>query len=227
MRKKILLVLLMLLLLSVLCSAKPAAAGKQKNIKVEAPEKNETGCGYFLDGVWYEYECCSDEECGEGSACIDHECVRLECSGDMNLNLRVEDGRIKAEVKGIENCEGKTVRIKDGSCEGHTVCSFVWNATECYFDIPKPGTYEYFACLDMNGDGNYSSDEVDKEELVVAPYIPENQTTGGGSSGSGDGGDEAWGFLIPIGLFFVILVLILTPWLHESMRETKKRKKKV
>ncbi|GEM_PF-2402230 len=229
MQKKILVVLLMLLLLSASYPAKPES-NKQKNVKVvEGPKgQNESDCGYFLDGVWHGYECCSDAECEKGDVCIDHECVKLECAGDVNLNLEVVEGKIRAEVKGIENCDGKTVRIRNGSCDGQEVCSFVWSAAECYFNVPPPGTYEYFACVDMNGNGEYSSDETDAEKLFVMLYGPENKTTDKNQTSAGrqtdaENEESPWEVCVPLGLFVVVLAIILLPWVHETWGERKKK----
>lgn len=234
-KKTIMVLFLLIIFLSSAYAAKPPThSGKDKDggtLPGLPAQTDENKCGYLLNGVWYKYECCIDEECGYGSTCIDHECVKIVCAGDVNLNLEVVEGKIRAKVEGVQNCNGKTVRIKEWSCEGTTVCSFVWNETECYFEVPSIGVYEYFACLDTNGDGEYSSDEEDGEKIVVAPYTPpanqtENQTSNETSSGKlvdVENEESPFGVCVPIGLIIVIFVLILFPWVHETLNERKGR----
>jgi len=224
MQKKILVILLILVLLSVFYSAKPDV-DKRKNIKVQEEPKgeNETGCGYFLNGTWHEYECCNDTECEEGMVCIDHECVEVECAGDVNLNLELNEGRIRAKVTGIKNCDEKTVTIRSGSCTGKVLCSFIWDVSECYFMIPQPGSYEYFACVDMNGDGKYSSDEMDAEKIVVMLYEPadKNQTYAWKQEVKNE--ESPWEVCVPLGLFVLVLAFLLFPWVQETLESRKKR----
>ncbi|MEM2948482.1 MAG: hypothetical protein QXD51_00050 [Candidatus Anstonellales archaeon] len=139
-----------------------------------------------------------------------------QCYGDMDLTIDVNNKKIVAKVSGLENCIGE-INITEGSCEGKVACSFELSQGECYFNIPSIGTHEYFACLDMNEDGEYTSDETDYEKVVVAPYEEGDEDEGGGFS---------WDIIIPIGLFAFILFIIAFPLLNETIKKKKSGKKR-
>lgn len=200
MQKKIFAIIFILMFVSIFYAAKPPGVGKEKDAKIPPlvedsqpsalNEPNETG----------------------GEEMLEEETT--ECYGDMDLSVDVDGKKIIAKVSGLENCEGK-MNITEGSCEGQVICSFELSQDGCYFNIPSIGTHEYFACLDMNEDGKYTSDEVDYEKVVVTPYEEENKDDG-----------FSWDILIPIGLFAFILFIIAFPFINETFKKKEKKRKK-
>ncbi|MFH0830283.1 MAG: hypothetical protein V1887_03940, partial [Candidatus Aenigmatarchaeota archaeon] len=88
-------------------------------------------------------------------------CTR--CAGQIILTLPgttvQPSASVSASVSGPTNCAGLTVYIKSTSCSGTTACSFPLSDTvnSCNFNAPaNGGTYNYYACLDENGNGVYT-----------------------------------------------------------------------
>jgi hypothetical protein len=84
-------------------------------------------CGYAMNHVWYDYECCDDEDCGEGLICDDHECAVAPEEVECTSNDECDDDEI---------CAG-------GGCqEIHGLCGYAedheWKNYECCNDLDCP-----------------------------------------------------------------------------------------
>ena len=84
-------------------------------------------------------------------------------------------------------CESKKVYIREGDCSGTEHCSCTGKTgCSCRIRAPMPvveypeyyyghirGTYNFFACIDLNGNGVYESNEQDSKILYVdSKYAP-------------------------------------------------------
>ena len=83
---------------------------------------------------------------------------------------------ITAYVTGLDTvkCNGRPITLKMNDCNGGTEitkCDFKKNLytgrAECPFSIGTAGTYNIFACADLNGDGYYSDTESYMQNLNV------------------------------------------------------------
>lgn len=97
------------------------------------------------------------------------------CSGSVQLTLNPYSvnpgGTFQAIVSGLSNCGG-TVYIKDyqGCVSGQTLATCQVSGSGCSASLTapsNPGTYRYYACFDMNLDGQYTSGEYDYKDLTV------------------------------------------------------------
>lgn len=102
------------------------------------------------------------------------------CTGAIDLDLSASTANINQKIyyniSGYSNCGGRTVYLRKGFCSGALVASYS-AATEIYeayvgyqnyFNVTSTGPYAYFACLDMNNDGDYDdAGEVDSKSLAV------------------------------------------------------------
>ncbi|MFQ6010196.1 MAG: PGF-pre-PGF domain-containing protein [Candidatus Aenigmatarchaeota archaeon] len=95
------------------------------------------------------------------------------CSGKVSLSMdstAASGSSVTASVSGLSNCAGRTAYIKEGSCEGTTECtaSLADAGGSCDFTAPLyGGFYDYYACFDIDEDGNFSGDEIDSASLQV------------------------------------------------------------
>ena len=133
-------------------------------------EGNSVSCGgttYYCCYVNGNYQW-QTSPCGGGGA---------QCSGSISLSLSPNPAQpsstITASTSGLSNCDGKTIYIKDyqGCSSGTTICSCTSgdSGCSCQFTAPSSeGDYTYFACIDKNGDDDFSdSGESDSVVLTV------------------------------------------------------------
>ncbi|MEM5879107.1 MAG: hypothetical protein QXU74_01265, partial [Candidatus Aenigmatarchaeota archaeon] len=99
------------------------------------------------------------------------------CTGSISLSLNPTTAEksqtITVSFSGLNYCSGKTIYIKSESCNGATACSISFDSsTSCTFTAPSTtGTYIYYACIDKNGDNDYSdSGESASQTLSVVEY---------------------------------------------------------
>jgi hypothetical protein len=97
------------------------------------------------------------------------------CSGSVQLTLNPSSvnpgGTFQAIISGLSNCGG-TAYIKDyqGCTFGQTLATCQVSGSGCSVSLTAPsnaGTYRYYACFDMNLDGQYTSGEYDYKDLTV------------------------------------------------------------
>jgi len=100
---------------------------------------------------------------------------------------------ITAYVTGLDTvkCNGRPITLKMNDCNGGTEitkCDFKKNLytgrAECPFSIGTAGTYNIFACADLNGDGYYSDTESAMATLNVINSQPTTIRVRRGSGGS-------------------------------------------
>ncbi|HKZ45393.1 MAG TPA: hypothetical protein VJ343_01685, partial [archaeon] len=75
-------------------------------------------------------------------------------------NATLRGGSVTPKVTGLSTCDNKVVYFKSGSCSGaqFSTCTLKLADATCTgsaFNAPSTaGSYTYYACLDMNGDGD-------------------------------------------------------------------------
>lgn len=95
------------------------------------------------------------------------------CSGNIALTLNpstvAPSGSVTASASGLSSCDGKTVYFKRNSCTGTQDSSCLVSGTGCSGSFAAPSsTYNYYACIDKNGDLDYTDPgENDGKTLVV------------------------------------------------------------
>jgi len=150
-----------------------------------------SGCDYspscspvsFSFGTYY---CCSSgwstSKCPE---CTTTTTTLPACSGSISLSLSPNptspSSTVTASADNLSNCNGKTIYIKDynGCASGSTVCSCTSSSTgcSCTFTAPSsPGQYDYYACIDKNGNGNFA-DPGEQSSKVTLNVISSTTTT--------------------------------------------------
>lgn len=102
-------------------------------------------------------------------------CSLTGCSGIVSLALSPStispSGTVTATASGLDtktNCNGKTVYFKKDSCSGTQVAICTVSGAGCSSTFIAPstsGTYNYYACVDMNGINGFS----DSGESSSAP----------------------------------------------------------
>jgi hypothetical protein len=112
--------------------------------------------------------------------------ICTSCTGKVNMGLSTYSVKqfdpLTAYVSGLDNvkCKGRPIYIKMGSCNGGTEikkCNYNnlnTGRAECKFSIGRAGTFNVFACADLNGDGYYSDIESAMATITVT------RTSGGG-----------------------------------------------
>ncbi|MBI5697461.1 MAG: hypothetical protein HZC29_02970, partial [Thaumarchaeota archaeon] len=127
---------------------------------------------------------CGDNSCncGETSSTCPGDCPGgAVCSGTITLSLSpttvAPSGSVTPSSSGLSSCDGKTVYFKKDSCAGTQVSSCTVSGSGCTgasFTAPSTtGSYTYYACVDKNGDSDYSdSGESDPETLTVSTAPP-------------------------------------------------------
>lgn len=127
---------------------------------------------------------CSDTACSwcdTTSTCINvtDSCASIACSGTVSLNLEEHGNTSTAQVSGLSDCDEKTAYLKMESCSGSVIDSCSVSETGCWIPFPTPitpGNYTYFACVDMDGDEEFASDESASSILRVSEE--EEETAG-------------------------------------------------
>ena len=107
--------------------------------------------------------------------------VSQPCSGSVSLTLNPSKvnpgGQFTATISGLSNCGG-VAYIKDyrGCDYGETLATCQVSGSGCSVTLNAPtdvGTYRYYACFDINLDGQFTSGEYDYKDLeVVAGPTP-------------------------------------------------------
>lgn len=103
--------------------------------------------------------------------------VPITCSGNVLLGLSplstTPSASVTPSASGLSSCSGKTIYFKKDSCSGTQVSSCTTETAGCTgaaFNAPaNPGSYNYYACVDKNGDTDFTDiGESDPETLAVA-----------------------------------------------------------
>jgi len=103
------------------------------------------------------------------------EVVSEPCSGTVTLTLNpsvVNPGaQFNAIISGLSNCGGVAyIRDYRGCVDGDTLATCEVSGSGCSATLNAPtipGVYRYYACFDMNLDGQFLSGEYDYENLEV------------------------------------------------------------
>ncbi|MBD3360245.1 hypothetical protein GF366_00415 [Candidatus Peregrinibacteria bacterium] len=98
------------------------------------------------------------------------------CSGSLDLSFlpgtALPEEQISAVVTGLSGCSGEEVDLREGPCTGAVLDTCVVGTSGCVLSFNAPtdvGTYEYYACVDMNGDADFDDEgEMDSAVLTVA-----------------------------------------------------------
>jgi hypothetical protein len=108
--------------------------------------------------------------------------VTLGCSGSVSLTLNpstvISGGIVTPSASNLINCGNKVVYFKRDNCAGAQVSSCTipsgnGGCTGNSFSAPSSvGAYTYYACIDKNGDGDFSDDgEQNSKTLTVIPEV--------------------------------------------------------
>jgi len=97
------------------------------------------------------------------------------CSGTVTLTLNPSvvnpGGQFTAIISGLSNCGGVAyIRDYRGCVDGETLatCQVTGSGCSATLNAPtNPGLYRYYACFDMNLDGQFLSGEYDYKDLEV------------------------------------------------------------
>jgi len=146
-----------------------------------------------------EESCKSDDECCSGLKCLDGKCQKLVCSGFLSLSFdkyaAFPGQQIIATMKGLSNCQGKTIYLLDANecisqCSSNPSmppsicfpecakvikdkgkvceCTYTTSCSCTFFAPSKEGEYVYFAVVDKNDDGDFGDGgELDSKTLKV------------------------------------------------------------
>jgi hypothetical protein len=103
------------------------------------------------------------------------------CSGTISLSLSPNpvytSGAVTPTASGLSSCNGKTVSFRKDSCSGAQVSSCTASGTGCpgnnFLAPAVANSYTYYACIDKNGDGDYSdAGESGSAVLIVQEAQP-------------------------------------------------------
>ncbi len=149
------------------------------------------GCAAASFGVTdvpgsYPYSACIDKDNSNGfndagESDIKSLTVTPPCSGVVSLSINVTEttnrSDINVSVTGLSNCDGRPVIFRNGSCSGGFVSpnsgiqSFcVLSGGKCWKKMTAPGSESVtniVACIDINDDTVYQSNEYDSKSLIV------------------------------------------------------------
>ena len=110
--------------------------------------------------------------CPPGTYCQDGDCVHPpECGGELEIvpsDLQICPGkRYSVYAKGLSYCDGKRVYFKLDSCDGLRLGYCRIKNGECKTNIrlKELGTPTVFACVDINGDGDFA-DQGEQDSVV-------------------------------------------------------------
>lgn len=118
---------------------------------------------------------CLDAECNWCN--VTNSCINVTescptCSGTISLILEKHGNMSTAKISGLSNCNNKTAYLKRESCSGSIVETCSVSGAGCWISFSTPtatGNYTYFACVDMDESGNFTSGESTSSVLRVSP----------------------------------------------------------
>jgi hypothetical protein len=179
------------------------ATGKCNGFNANCPGFKACSCSNANEPCMSDKDCCqviwplppTGLTCNNNPNPINYETKKIctTCTGKVYIGLSKYSvpvyEMLTAYTTGLDaiKCDGRPVSIKMNSCNGGTEitkCNYnkQMNRAECGFSIGRPGTYNIFACADMNGDGYFSDTESAMTYLTVMQYttIPPQPRGGGG-----------------------------------------------
>ncbi len=134
----------------------------------------EESCGYTKKHKWFDYECCSNDNCPSDSQCLNHECVTYDCTTDDDCGdqkyckdrkcvaIICECGKIEGhkcvgydcceddDCQNNEYCEKYVCKrygcMTDDDCESQKYCK----AKECVDVNCKCGKIENHKCIEFD-----------------------------------------------------------------------------
>jgi len=131
--------------------------------------------------------------CNATSTCINATESCPTCSGTVSLVLEEHGNTSTAKISGLSDCDDKTAYLKIESCSGSTVDTCFVSGTGCWISFSTPlaaGNYTYFACVDMDGNGEFTSDESTSSVLMVSEE------------------EEAAGFAVDLNTIILIIAIV-------------------
>ena len=106
-----------------------------------------------------------------------------KCSGTVVLTLSPNPSppsqKVKATISGLSGCDGKEVYVREGSCSGALKCSCKVSGSGCSCTFTAGGSCNplsqptYYACIDKNGDGDYSDEGENDYEVLKMDCGPQ------------------------------------------------------
>lgn len=122
---------------------------------------NETSC---LDAAC--------QWCNITDVCKDVSETCPTCSGSVGLSLERHGNTSTGQISGLSGCDGKTAYLRQDSCNGSAAGECPVSGTGCWVSFTTPasvGNYTYFACVDMDENGEFTSGETASSVLEVPP----------------------------------------------------------
>ena len=116
--------------------------------------KNQSSCSGSCK--W----CANDNSCRNE----DDACPTL-CNGTLSLSVEQNT----ASISGLNDCENKTLYIKEDGCDNETIVSCNVTGSGCSANLPFPseGNHTYYACIDFNEDSTFESSEQTSQEILI------------------------------------------------------------
>jgi hypothetical protein len=196
------------------------ATGKCNDFNAACPGYKSCSCSNETQPCMSDKDCCgmpsSGLTCNLNPSPISYETKNIcsYCTGRVNIGLSkytaVVYETLTAYTTGLNvKCDGRPVSIKMDSCNGGTEiakCNFNKNNNNafCSFSIGKTGTYNIFACSDLNGDGYFSDTESAMTYLTVTAGFG-----GGGSRGRPMMISTAEGLNNPIVILVALIAIVV------------------
>jgi len=108
------------------------------------------------------------------------------CLGEVIVTLSPNPAQagdnVKAEISGLEGCDGKDASLRNNPCGSSTpriVGSCALKDNSCNISFKATSSLTYHVCVDKNGDGDsVDFGEYSYEDLVVEQPVEENETEG-------------------------------------------------
>ncbi len=138
-----------------------------KTISGSAPEvvcssySDSSTCGLQSSCSW----CSVNSTCKKSS----ESCVVANCTGTLSFDLVQTGSVVSADFKGLSDCGGKSIYLKEASCDGTNVNSCSVTGTGCSLMFTAPSSSKnYFGCVDENGDGTFDQAEQSSKLFVIS-----------------------------------------------------------
>jgi len=156
------------------CSDDACKQCEQKNKEHRIYSCSATGCTFTVDSEeWFDTGKRKVIVCPTGEYCSDGLCVKKECKGEIQIDVETLQFCPRVyysfTASGLLMCNSKQVTFREGSCDGLILkkCTLRSNG-KCSVNIrfTELGTPTVFACVDKNGDGDFS-DEGEQDSITV------------------------------------------------------------
>ncbi|MBI4010137.1 MAG: hypothetical protein HY361_03005 [Candidatus Aenigmarchaeota archaeon] len=135
--------------------------------KVAEEKTDNTTCSEYINQSSCSGGC---KWCANDNSCRneDDACPTL-CNGTLSLSVEQNT----ASISGLNNCENKTLYIKEDGCNNETIVSCNVTGSGCSANLPFPseGNHTYYACIDFNDDSTFESSEQTSEIISIQQQV--------------------------------------------------------